>query len=105
MKCSELWVPEEINRCIVGDTSDINLIYSKIARDYLLHEGLPADQIICAGSPMREVLDYCADDIAASTSRKSKSLMTKLSGFRNEVQSDVSRKVVRIIHSYTDIVN
>lgn len=66
-RCFDFRVPEEINRRIVDHTSDINLTYSKIARDYLLREGLPADQIICTGSPMREVLNYYADDIAAST--------------------------------------
>ena len=66
-RCFDFRVPEEINRRIVDHTSDINLTYSKIARDYLLREGLSADQIICTGSPMREVLDYYADDIAAST--------------------------------------
>jgi UDP-N-acetylglucosamine 2-epimerase (non-hydrolysing) len=66
-RCFDFRVPEEINRRIVDHTSDINLTYSNIARDYLLREGLPADQIICTGSPMREVLEYYADDIAAST--------------------------------------
>ena len=66
-RCFDFRVPEEINRRIVDHMSDINLTYSKIARDYLLREGLPADQIIYTGSPMREVLDYYADDIAAST--------------------------------------
>ncbi len=42
-------------------SSDINLTYSEIARDYLLREGLPPDQVIKTGSPMREVIEhYCA---------------------------------------------
>ena len=36
--------------------SDINLCYSDIAREYLLREGLPPDQVIKTGSPMCEVL-------------------------------------------------
>lgn len=51
-------VPEEINRRIVDHISDINLTYSNIARDYLLREGLPPDQVIKTGSPMFEVLHY-----------------------------------------------
>lgn len=66
-RCFDLRVPEEINRRIVDHTSDINLTYSEIARDYLLREGLPPDQVIKTGSPMREVLDYYADDISDST--------------------------------------
>lgn len=65
-RCFDLRVPEEINRRIVDHTADFNLTYSQIAREYLLREGLPPDQIICTGSPMREVLDYYADGIAAS---------------------------------------
>ena len=40
-RCFDMRVPEEINRRIVDHTSDINLPYSAIARDYLLREGLP----------------------------------------------------------------
>ncbi|QWD14772.1 UDP-N-acetylglucosamine 2-epimerase (non-hydrolyzing) [Polynucleobacter paneuropaeus] len=57
-RCFDFRVPEEINRRIVDHTSDINLTYSEIAREYLLREGLPPDQVIKTGSPMREVIDY-----------------------------------------------
>lgn len=57
-RCFDFRVPEEINRRIVDHTSDINLTYSQIARDYLLRENLPPDQVICTGSPMREVIEY-----------------------------------------------
>ena len=66
-RCFDFRVPEEINRRIVDHTSDINLTYSEIARDYLLREGLPPDQVIKTGSPMREVLDYYADNISQSS--------------------------------------
>ena len=35
-RCFDMRVPEEINRCIVDHTADINLTYSTIAREYLL---------------------------------------------------------------------
>ena len=66
-RCFDFRVPEEINRRIVDHTSDINLTYSEIAREYLLKEGLPPDQVIKTGSPMREVIDYYRDGVAAST--------------------------------------
>jgi len=56
-RCYDQRVPEEINRKIVDHTSDINMPYSSIAREYLLKEGFPAEQIIKTGSPMFEVLD------------------------------------------------
>ena len=57
-RCFDQRVPEETNRKIVDHTSDINLTYSSIARDYLIREGLPPDQIIKTGSPMYEVLQH-----------------------------------------------
>ena len=57
-RCFDQRVPEETNRKIVDHIADINLTYSDIAREYLLREGLPPDQIIKTGSPMFEVLNY-----------------------------------------------
>ena len=65
-RCFDMRVPEEINRRIVDHTADINLTYSTIARDYLLSEGLPADQVIKTGSPMFEVLHHYKAKIEAS---------------------------------------
>lgn len=65
-RCFDLRVPEEINRRIVDHTSDINLTYSSIAREYLLREGLPPDMVIKTGSPMNEVLSYYRAGIEAS---------------------------------------
>ena len=65
-RCFDFRVPEEINRRIVDHTSDINLTYSQIARDYLLRENLPPDQVICTGSPMREVIEHYQPGIEAS---------------------------------------
>jgi UDP-N-acetylglucosamine 2-epimerase (non-hydrolysing) len=65
-RCFEFGVPEEINRRIVDHTSDINLTYSDIAREYLLREGFPPDQVIKTGSPMREVIEHYMPGIEAS---------------------------------------
>jgi UDP-N-acetylglucosamine 2-epimerase (non-hydrolysing) len=65
-RCFDFRVPEEINRRIVDHTADINLTYSEIARDYLLREGLPPDQIIKTGSPMREVIEHYRPGIEKS---------------------------------------
>ncbi len=51
-------VPEEVNRRIIDHIADINLTYSSISRDCLLKEGLPTDQVIKIGSPMKEVLEH-----------------------------------------------
>jgi UDP-N-acetylglucosamine 2-epimerase (non-hydrolysing) len=65
-RCFDQRVPEETNRRIVDHTADINLTYSSIARDYLLREGLPPDQVIKTGSPMFEVLNHYLPQILAS---------------------------------------
>jgi UDP-N-acetylglucosamine 2-epimerase len=65
-RCFDQRVPEETNRRIVDHTADINLTYSTIARDYLLREGLPPDQVIKTGSPMFEVLNHYLPKIQAS---------------------------------------
>ena len=65
-RCFDQRVPEETNRRIVDHTADINLTYSTIAREYLLREGLPPDQVIKTGSPMYEVLNHYLPKIEAS---------------------------------------
>jgi UDP-N-acetylglucosamine 2-epimerase (non-hydrolysing) len=65
-RCFDQKVPEETNRKIVDHTSDINLTYSDIAREYLLREGIPADRVIKTGSPMFEVINSRRDDIKKS---------------------------------------
>jgi len=65
-RCFDQRVPEETNRKIVDHIADINLTYSSIAREYLLREGLPPEQIIKTGSPMQEVLNYYMEKIKKS---------------------------------------
>lgn len=65
-RCFDQRVPEETNRRIVDHTSDINLTYSDIAREYLLREGLPPDRVIKTGSPMFEVLTHYLPKIKQS---------------------------------------
>jgi len=65
-RCFDFRVPEEINRRIVDHISDINLPYTEHARNYLIREGLPPDQIIKTGSPQKEVLDHHIEEIKKS---------------------------------------
>lgn len=68
-RCFDQRVPEESNRKIVDHISDINLCYSSIAREYLLREGLPPDQVIKTGSPMMEVLTEQMPKVKANTAK------------------------------------
>ena len=73
-RCFDQRVPEETNRKIVDHISDINLCYSSIAREYLLREGLPPDQVIKTGSPMLEVLTEQMPKVKRNTAKVLKAM-------------------------------
>ena len=66
-RCFDQRVPEETNRKIIDNVSDLNLTYSKIAKDYLIKEGFDPDRVINIGSPMFEVLNYSLKKINKSS--------------------------------------
>ena len=51
-------VPEELNRKVLDHLSDINMVLTEHARQYLLAEGIRPETIIKTGSHMEEVLDF-----------------------------------------------
>lgn len=65
-RCFDMRTPEEINRKVVDHLSDIHLPYTRMARDYLIREGISPDQIVVTGSPLREVLNYYQPKISRS---------------------------------------
>ena len=102
-RCFDQRVPEETNRKIVDHISDINLTYSDIAREYLLREGLPADQIIKTGSPIFEVLHANIAQIDASHILTNLSLVKEkyfvVSAHREEnINSDNFDKLVSVLN-------
>jgi len=101
-RCFDQRVPEEINRKIVDHVSDINLTYSDIARENLLRENLPSDQIIKIGSPLYEVLNYYMPKILASNIISKLDLKTEqyfLASIHREenIDSDKSFKKIELI--------
>lgn len=107
-RCFDQRVPEETNRRIVDHTADINLTYSTIARDYLLREGLPPDQIIKTGSPMFEVLHHYLPQIRTSNALTRLSLSAEqyflVSAHREEnIESDRSfAKLVQVLNGVAE---
>ena len=65
-RCFDQRVPEEINRKIVDQLSDINMTLTEHARRYLIQEGIRPETIIKTGSSMQEVLEHHKADIADS---------------------------------------
>lgn len=76
-RCFDQRVPEEINRKIVDQLSDINMTLTEHARRYLIAEGIPAETVIKTGSSMLEVLEYHKDDIKNSTILENLNLKSK----------------------------
>ena len=107
-RCFDQRVPEETNRRIVDHTADINLTYSTIARDYLLREGLPPDQVIKTGSPMFEVLHHYLPQIQASNALSRLGLQPEqyfvVSAHREEnIESDKSfTKLVAVLNALAE---
>jgi UDP-N-acetylglucosamine 2-epimerase len=65
-RCFDQRVPEEINRKIVDQLSDINMTLTEHARRYLISEGIRPETVIKTGSSMLEVLAYYKNDIENS---------------------------------------
>lgn len=107
-RCFDQRVPEETNRKIVDHTSDINLTYSDIAREYLLREGLPPDRIIKTGSPMFEVLNHYLPKIETSNIISTLALSRHdyfvVSAHREEnIDSDICfNKLIAILNSLAE---
>jgi UDP-N-acetylglucosamine 2-epimerase (non-hydrolysing) len=107
-RCFDQRVPEETNRRIVDHTADINLTYSSIARDYLLREGVPPDQVIKTGSPMYEVLHQYLPQIHASNALSRLGLQPEqyfvVSAHREEnIESDKSfAKLVAVLNAVAE---
>jgi UDP-N-acetylglucosamine 2-epimerase len=59
-------VPEEINRKIVDHTADFNLVYTNLARNNLIAEGLHPRTIALIGSPLFEVINAHIEKINGS---------------------------------------
>ncbi|CAO5251150.1 non-hydrolyzing UDP-N-acetylglucosamine 2-epimerase [Frankia sp. AgKG'84/4] len=66
-RCFDQRVPEEINRRVADQLSDVHLALTEQARGHLLAEGLPTHRIFVVGSPVREVLDHYAPLIDSSS--------------------------------------
>ena len=65
-RCFDQRVPEELNRKVLDNLSDINMVLTEHARRYLIAEGIGPETIIKTGSHMREVLNHYMPKIEKS---------------------------------------
>tara|TARA_Y100000746_G_C15460125_1_gene431097 strand:- start:1203 stop:2324 length:1122 start_codon:yes stop_codon:yes gene_type:complete len=107
-RCFDMRVPEEINRRIVDHTSDVNITYSKIAREYLLREGIKPELIIKSGSPMKEVLDFYKNKIDSSDILKRLKLikdefmLASIHREENIENEDNFKKIINILNKISE---
>ena len=59
-RCFDQRALEELNRKVLDHLSDINLVLTEHARQYLIAEGIRPETIIKTGSHMEEVLTLYA---------------------------------------------
>lgn len=87
-RCKDECLPEETNRRIVDIISDVNMAYSEHARRYLADCGLPKGllQSVDTAVEMNRAGDYGIP-------------------VPDYIEENVSSKVVKIIQSYTGVVN
>jgi UDP-N-acetylglucosamine 2-epimerase (non-hydrolysing) len=61
-RCFDDRVPEEVNRRIVDQCSDVLLPYTERSRQNLLREGIASDRIFVTGNPIYEVMQRFTPD-------------------------------------------
>lgn len=103
-RCFDLRVPEEINRKIVDNISDINIVYSQNAKENLIKEGFDLDKIIISGSPLYEVYLNYKDQIDNSKILQKLNLLKK-SFFLLSVHREENVEDIKNIKNIFEIIN
>ena len=85
-RCYDERVPEEVNRKIIDHISDINITYSKIARENLIRENIDPDKVFKIGSPLYEVFNFYKKKIINSK------ILSKLKIKKNYLLMSVHRE-------------
>lgn len=62
-RCFDDRVPEEVNRRVIDQVSDILLPYTRRSSEHLLAEGFAPARVLVTGNPIKEVLDHHAAEI------------------------------------------
>jgi len=106
-RCYDENVPEEINRKIVDNISDINLTYSLNSKLNLLNEGFKIDTLFEVGSPLCEVIKDNFDKIEKSNIL-TKILIPKkkyiIASIHREENVDNEKKLFKIFDILSSII-
>jgi UDP-N-acetylglucosamine 2-epimerase (non-hydrolysing) len=102
----DLNVPEEINRKIVDHASDFNLVYTTLARNNLIAEGIHPRKLALIGSPLMEVLAEHGDKISSSNILDELKLKTKgyfLVSVHRQENVDFPERLKTLLNSLTKV--
>ena len=100
-RCFDQNVPEEINRKIIDNISDINLVYSNHAKEHLIRENFHPASIIKVGSPMMEIFKKSKYKIKQSNILKKLKLKKKsffLISYHREENLNTNIKLKKFIN-------
>jgi UDP-N-acetyl-L-fucosamine synthase len=106
-RCFDFRVPEEINRRVIDHISDINLPYTENARQNLLKEGIPSNQIFVTGSPLTEVVHHYGDQIEQSKIHESLELEKfkyLVASVHREENVDSPQRLKKLITTLNEVV-
>ena len=95
-RCFDQRVPEEVNRKVVDHLSDVNFVYSDLAREYLIKENFSPDRVVKVGSPMKEIFNKNFSKISKSQALNKHKLKKKkyfLISFHREEHLDNKNKL------------
>jgi UDP-N-acetylglucosamine 2-epimerase (non-hydrolysing) len=76
-RCFDDRVPEEVNRRIIDQSSDILMPYTERSRQNLVREGFNLNRIYVVGNPINEVMQYYETEIDGSRAMEKLNLKRK----------------------------
>ncbi len=105
-RCFDQNVPEEINRKIIDSISDINIVLTENARNYLISEGFPQNKIFNVGSFVPEISLAYQNKINNSKILKKLSILKNnyiLASIHREENLDLNNNLDSIIKSLSQV--
>ena len=105
-RCYDLKVPEEKNRKIIDAVSSINLPYTELSRQNLLREGAANNKVFVTGNPIKEVIDFYANEIDSSPILSALNLEKNnyiIATAHRAENVDVNDRLINIFESFEEI--
>ena len=105
-RCFDENVPEEINRKIIDHISDINIVLTDNAKQYLISEGIKGNKIFKVGSHVPEVITFYKKNISNSkilNKLKLKKNSYILASIHREENLDIDNNIISIMNSLDEV--